>query len=333
MGLGACAFVPLREKTPNGVPTAEPPAPLPATPSAAAVPHETPPRHERRARRQATPPPVPKRVVVLLPDGDSSFESTLPALENELTARGFEVQSLEGDKAATAFPPAKTGQVTYAVAVGSKAAVIGARLHLPTVYCQVASALPPVPGAADLHGVAALPPLALQLRAWKELSPRLARVALILGPGHEATAVEARRAAAELSISLVYRVASSDQEAVYVFKRLAPEVDGLWMLPDNDVLSPRAIKAMLGEASRHKVESLVFTPGLLDWGGLLSVSSTSQDLASTVADVVDRMATHPDSVPPLTPLSELEIEVNETAAARFGISAPSRSWIVGPRTW
>ncbi|HEX5418576.1 MAG TPA: ABC transporter substrate binding protein [Gammaproteobacteria bacterium] len=272
------------------------------------------------------PPTVAKRVVVLMPDDASSFASTLPALENELAARGFEVMSINGRDVSAALADPNDAAKTYVIAIGGEAAEIGAhRLHLPTVYWGVAT--PNREAGDNLYGVASLPPLELQLRAWTSVSPRLRRVALILGPGRDATIAEAEQAAAQLSVSLVYRVASTDQEALYLFKRLAPKVDGLWLLPDS-VLSPRAIKGMLGDAARNKVQSLVFTPSLLSWGALFSVSSTPENVAWTLAEVAAGMASDPKSTPPLTPLSELELQVNEKLAEQFGVDVKAATWVV-----
>lgn len=246
--------------------------------------------------------------------------------------RGFDVTAVESHAALYVLPAPKAGQKTFAIAVGGEAEAVAERLRVPTVFCHIAPA-ETVVERADVHGVPALPPLALQLRAWKQLSPSLARVALILGPGREATVAEAQRAAYAERISLVYRTASSDQEALYLFKRLAPEVDGLWLLPDNRVLSPRVIRAMLDQAARHKVQSLAFTPTLLDWGALLSVSSTPENLAWTLAEVVSRLARSPDDVPALTPLSEVALEINEAAAAKLGIRPPAATWTVQSEAW
>ncbi len=264
---------------------------------------------------------------MLLPRSEAGFGPTLEALEPRLEARGFEVTTLVYGAESPALPPARERQATYAIAVGSEAAALGAgRLHLPTVYCE--STEPVRTSGSPLYGVAALPPPTLQLEAWKRFSPGLSRVALILGPDDAALAAAAKDAADRLSVTLVYRVAHTDQEAAYVFKRLAPEVDGLWLLPDNAVLSPRAIKSMLSEAARSKVQSLVFTPALLAWGGLLSVSSTPEDVAATLTHVVDSLVHSPADVPAMTPLSEVELRVNESAAARLGLHPPAPAWIV-----
>jgi ABC-type uncharacterized transport system substrate-binding protein len=263
---------------------------------------------------------------VLLPDDAASFASMLPALQSELSSRGFDVVNVNGRDAARALAEPHDATKTYVIAFGSEAAEIGAhRLHLPTVYWGVTK---PTRETGDyLFGVDSLPPLELQLRAWKSVAPKLERIALIVGPGRDASVAEAEQAAAELSVSLVYRVASSDQEALYLFKRLAPKVDGLWLLPDS-VLSPRAIKAMLSDAERNNVQTLVFTPSLLDWGALFSVSSTPENVAWTLAEVAAKVASDPKSAPPVTPLSELELRVNEKLAERFGVTSKTTTRIV-----
>jgi ABC-type uncharacterized transport system substrate-binding protein len=325
----ACVFVPL-EQPPGPIvepaaSTAEPPASPPALP---APPEKAPiPAPHRATRARPSEPPPPPRVVVLLPRDDTAFDPTLPALEAELSMRGFDVTAVESHAALYVLPAPKAGQKTFAIAVGGEAEAVAEQLHMPIVFCHVAPLDPGIENE-NVHGVPALPPLALQLQAWKQLSPGLSRVALILGPGRENTIAEARQAAEAQGISLVYRTASSDQEALYLFKRLAPEVDGLWLLPDNRVLSPRVIKAMLAQASRHRVQSLAFTPTLLEWGALLSVSSTPRNLAWTLAEVMSRLVSSPAEVPSLTPLSEVEIEINETAASRLGIRPPAAKWTV-----
>jgi hypothetical protein len=331
-----CVFVPIQE--PPLPPAETAPAESADVPAPPAEPHPEPKAAAkssgRRTARSTSPieAPPPARVVVLLPPDGTSFERALPALEAQLAMRGFDVTAVESHAALYVLPAPKPGQKTFAIAVGGEAEAVAEQLHVPTVFCHIAPLDAAVEGT-DIHGVPALPPLALQLQAWKQLSPGLTRVALILGPDREETVAEAQRAAAALAVSLVYRTASSDQEALYLFKRLAPEVDGLWLLPDNRVLSPRVIKAMLEQASRHKVQTLAFTPTLLEWGALLSVSSTPQNLAWTLAEVVSRLASSPADVPALTPLSEAKIEINEGAAAKLGVRAPAAAWTVQSEAW
>lgn len=336
-GLGGCVFSPLQQPPADGraqpaAPKAESPAPRPPPAPAQARAHAKPPQQRRqRPRPEARPKSgsqarARKATVLLLAGDGARYADTVSALQSALRGRGFDVVKVAGRDLKWALYALGPHPQVFAVAVGDEdAAARARRLRVPTVYCEIAE--PHAGTRAGMHGVSALPPLALQLQAWKRVSPELKRVALILGPGREATAEKAKLAARKAHLTLTYRSVASDQEAMYVFKRLAPQVDGLWLLPDT-ILSPRAIKTMLGEATHDKVQSLVFTPSLFRWGALLSVGSTKRNVASTVADVLRRLADEPRSVPATTPLSALELRVNESVAASFGIHAPSASWIV-----
>lgn len=333
-GLAGCVFSPLQPATAAGG-HVEPKAAAPKSPAPAPAPvhaRSTPPaqQHPRpqTARQKAPQHPATKPVVLLLSADDARYRDIVSALRSHLSAGGFDVVKVAGRDLKWALYALGPNQKVYAVAVGDKTTALSARrLHVPTVYCAMPDAHSDGNAYANMHGVAALPPLDLQLRAWKRVSPRLKRVALILGPGHEETAARAQLAARSAHLELTYRSVASDQEAMYVFKRLAPQVDGLWLLPDT-VLSPRAIKTMLDEARRDRIQSLVFTPSLFRWGALLSAGSTAKNVALTVTGVLDRLVNEPQSVPASTPLSALELRVNESVAAAFGIHAPSTSWIV-----
>src|SRR5690606_15575670 len=158
--------------------------------------------------------------------------------------------------------------------------------------------------------------------------PTLRTIAAVLGRDETLLAARARDAAAAQGLALELRLASSDQEAIYHFKRIAADVDGLWLLPDNTVLSPRAIRVMLEHAAARGVQSLVFTPSLLEWGAVLSVTATDLDLARTLAGVVDVLADgRGDALPPITPLTELEARVNVQAAERRGLEPERDVWI------
>jgi len=285
------------------------------------------------------PPPVvepdPGRVVVLLPRQLNGFEPVLPYLDVQLTSRKFETVSIETSD------PVRLAEVTdgarheptYVIAVGSEAARIAVQdLRLPTVFCQIPDQ--EFGSAEGLYGVATMPPLALQLQAWKQLDPSLGTIGLILGRDEYLLAAQARNAAEALGLSLELQLASSDQEAVYLFKRMAPRLDGLWLLPDNAVLSPRALREMLGHANSRHIQSLAFTPALLEWGALLSVTGTPANIAWTIADVMERMADDRRSaVQAITALSELEAKVNRHVADQLGLEPPADAWIVRSGDW
>ncbi|MBN1240156.1 MAG: hypothetical protein JXB36_16750 [Gammaproteobacteria bacterium] len=332
LSLAGCIFVPREQdwRPEDAAPAEQPPPveePPPAEPAAAAEPPPAPPARPRPA--PAPPPPPPPRVLVLLPPEPNGFETIVTELEEQLTLRGFVIERFYDttDAAVLAGTADAPQPPICVVAVGSEATRVAIeRLPLPTVFGQV----PDLEfAAADAYGVATMPPPALQLAAWKEVNPALRRVALILSADEYLLAAQARQAADAAGIELALRTATSDREALYLFRRMAGDVDGLWLLPDNAIMSPRAIREMLEHANARGVQSLAFTPALLEWGASISVSGTPQNVAATLADVVERIdAGGADELPAVTPLSELEIRLHPEVRKRRGSSAPDSAWIV-----
>ena len=217
------------------------------------------------------------------------------------------------------------------VAVGLKA-VEAARSQLPgtpIVFCQVFAYEEALDGGGPIWGVHSVPPLTLQLRNWKAVDPSLRTVAVILSEVHADLAAEAVRAAGTIATDVRLETSSSDRETLYLFKRLASDVDGLWLFPDNRVLSPAVLRELLGYASSHGVGVLAFNDALLQWGALLSVSSMPMDVAQSVREVLDRVvAGKTKGLPAMTPLSVLDLQVNLNVANRLGLPAvPQARWV------
>lgn len=160
-----------------------------------------------------------------------------------------------------------------------------------------------------------LPPAELQFRAWKGLDPRLQRVAVITGRGHEAFIAEAGKAAKYHGIDLLHREVQFDKEMLHTFKRLTPEIQGLWLLPDDRVLSRRVLKEIMAYSARHNRQTVVFHPELLGLGGLMSVRSVSSDVAKQVITAL-REGFHSTRSPTvsLLPLHEIQVDINSTLA-------------------
>lgn len=204
------------------------------------------------------------------------------------------------------------------------------RLNAPVLFAQIFNYQELLGSGKAVRGVTAMPPLDLQVQDWKKFDPKLQRVGLIVSPQHMDLITQAERAANSAAVTLKYEVSDSDRQTLYVFKRLAPQIDGLWLLPDDRILSPTVLHELLSYAAAHGVRVCVFSDSLLEWGALMSASPTPEDIARTVLRVLDdMMAEHTNDVPSLTPLSEFVVRVNIEVAARFGLSVPpSGSWVV-----
>ena len=183
---------------------------------------------------------------------------------------------------------------------------------------------------ARIRGVAPVPPPALQFAAWAEVDPDLGRIGMITGADFAGSAPAAALAAAAIGAELVHRESSSDLETLYIFRRLAPEIDGLWLVPDSAILSTSVIESILALARELEIGVLVFSEALLDRGGLLSVEATADDVAAAVVAAIERMrAGEAHVLPPEIPLSEGAVRVNPRVAVALGLPAPaSVEWVI-----
>ena len=224
----------------------------------------------------------------------------------------------------------KSRAALFTVAIGLPAARIARdEFRGPVVFAQVFNYKELLVEGRAIRGVAAMPPFDLQVRDWKKFDPQIRRVGLIVSPTHTDLVPQAELAARNASITVKHEVSGSDRETLYLFKRLAPQIDGLWLIPDDRILSPAVLRDLMAYAVTHRVRICVFNDSLLDWGALMSASATPTDTARTLHRVLETMmAGRTNALPPLTPLSELAIRINTSVAGRLGISPSRVSWVV-----
>ncbi|HET7607279.1 MAG TPA: hypothetical protein VFL84_01265 [Gammaproteobacteria bacterium] len=271
------------------------------------------------------PPPAPPReapradIALVVDPGAAAHADVADAIEAALPARRYRITRFT--TAGQELEALRTRRVTV-VAVGPEA-VIAARAALPDkplVFCQVPAYTAALRPGTPTWGVETLPPLSLQLKSWQSLDPSLRTIALIVGASGAALAEQARHAATELAADLLVEKSGSDRETLYIFRRIAPTVDGLWLLPDNDALSPQVLLEMLTLSSTRGIGVLTFNEALLTRGALLTATAVPSDVAETVARIVERVvAGRTADLPAMTPLRAAELAVNVDVAAALGL--------------
>lgn len=214
----------------------------------------------------------------------------------------------------------QTGSQDIVIAVGLPAA--RASLSLAgkrVVYCQVFNYEASGLITSAMKGVSALPPVREQFRTWKAINPNLRRVGVITGPQQRILLAEARLAARENGLELSAVEVNSDRETLYAFKRLAPGIQGLWLVPDNRVLSAAILEDLMAHAVKQGKQVLAFSHEMLALGALLSVESSSVDIAS---QVLARSRESSGSAAGVLPLTRGDIRVNGMMLRRFGLVIP-----------
>ena len=212
------------------------------------------------------------------------------------------------------------------VAIGLRAAQSSVSMsELPVVFSQVFNHQEYDLLNENSRGVAALAPMEAQLAAWKQVDPSVERVGVIIGEGHEDLLEAAQNAADKHAIELEVRIAHSDQETLYLFRRMMTDIDGFWLLPDSRILSARVLNEMLEDANRHNVTVVVPNESMLQIGAAISISTVAADIAETIANVVLRIqAGEIDQVPPISALSEVRVTTNDTVLNKRAVAVTGK---------
>jgi hypothetical protein len=324
--LAGCVFVPTEapQEEPGAVAVPLPPA------DTAPVPADTGPVPAPVRPARAT---GPREVLVLFEQSAAGQAELAAQLAEQLAADErlrVELADLDAAGAAELIAARRDRPRLVAVAVGYTAARTAAeQLGGPIVFCQVFNHQDLLAEDRAVFGVQSLPPLGLQLRSWRAVDPSLRRVALIVSETHVPLAEEARQAGETLGIDVDYEISTSDRETLYLFKRVGSEVDGLWVVPDNSILSTSVLEEIIEYGLSHGVGALVPNDALLRMGALLSARPTPPDVARAVHSVVERVvAGRTAGLPVLTPLGEAQLRINAAAARRLGLAGPFDSpWV------
>jgi ABC-type uncharacterized transport system substrate-binding protein len=326
-GLAGCSSL-FRETATGGDQAADRPeaAVVPAEQIPVVVDHPPPPLPPEPAE------PAVETVhdVLVLYAGNNSAAAELGAeIESALAPERYLPVALDINRPGFAVDASRAEAI---VAVGVEAAELARSRYVdrPIIFCQVFDADRLLERDRRIWAVSAVPPLALQLRGWKAVDPSLERIGLIISEEHAGLIAEADAAARGVRAKLTYEYSTSDRETLYLFKRLAPELDGLWLFPDNSILSPPVLRELLDYAVSHDVSVMAFNDALLPWGALVSAESLPEDVAAAVQNVLDHVFTdRGGELPPVTALSEAALVFNADAATRLGLAELAEtSWVL-----
>jgi len=258
------------------------------------------------------PEPEPPRlppVAIVLTSSQPAFVDVANALTEHLD--DFQIFDL-GD---SSQPPVSVLRVINdsnsgtVVAIGLRAAKSSvAMANMPVIFSQVFNHQDHGLLTEQSRGIAPLAPLDAQLAAWTEADPTISRIGIIVGEGHDELITEARIAAQKHNIELRVRIAHSDQETLYLFRRMSHDIDGFWLFPDNRILSARSLQQILESAKRGQVAVAVPYESMLTMGASISMATQAEDIASTIAKIIRQI--HDDgllSVPAISPLSAVRV--------------------------
>ncbi len=282
---------------------------------------DSPPIDEPEPFVLPEPQNIAPLIAVVISDRTPAYVDVSVALDKYLDH--YEVYDLS-DRSWThrqAFAAIAESDASAIVAVGLPAAQAAKKFSTaPVVVGQVFNVKENELLDDNVKAVAVLPPMELQINAWREIDPTLRNVGAILGPGHDDLIAEADRAMTEHGIKFHHAIAETDRETLYLFNRLVRDIDGYILFPDNRILSRGVLTEMMSDASRHRVQVAVFNEPLLEHGAAFSAGTMMSDIAVTITRILDEIIRgNIDSVAPLTELSEIDVQTNPATLRKLGL--------------
>ena len=314
--LSGCALI-FPEPPPPAINTVPKPASQPAPPI------DVPPAVELAPIIE--PPAVPERVsphvAIVLSASLPAYTEVVSHLVAYLDDYSTYDMADQNSSPRQAFAAIAASDAEFVVAFGLYAAKVARSFAtVPVVFSQVFNVQENKLVSDETKGVAALPPLDLQVEAWREMDPNIRNIGAILGEGHEDLIAEAHHAMQDRGIKFHYAVAHSDRETLYHFKRLIRDIDGFLLFPDNRILSRTVLTEIMSDAARHRVQVAVFNKSLLAHGATFSASSVDTNIADKITIALNEILRgNIDDVAPLTPLSEIRIQTNPAMVQIFGL--------------
>lgn len=289
---------------PDEPPVADEPVVVTETPEPIVAPQPEP----EPAANVPTPPRAPP-IAIVLTDNQPAYLDVAVELANYFADHKLYDLGNESLPPVAVLRSINDTNVTVVVAIGLRAAQSSVAMsNVPVVFSQVFNHQDDDLLKSNSRGVASIAPLEAQLAAWKRVNPTISRIGLIIGEGHDDLLADAEMAAARHDIELQIRIAHSDQETLYLFRRMIRDIEGFWLFPDNRILSARVLNQMFEDANRHKVPLVVPNEAMLQMGAAMSISTVAADIAATIARLVRRIqAGEIDALPPMTPLSEVRV--------------------------
>lgn len=168
----------------------------------------------------------------------------------------------------------RAGHPDLVLAVGLNAA-LAAKLEipdLPVVFCLVLN--PELHGlpAGNMTGVLMKIPHQQQLESIKSVAPRARRIGVLYDEHQQAATISAAKHQAKLlGLQLIGRAVTKRGEVPGALMALLPQIDLLWVLPDQTVVTDESLPFLLESAFDAKIPLFGFSSTFVQRGALGAV--------------------------------------------------------------
>ncbi len=185
------------------------------------------------------------------------------------------------------------------LAVGAKAASLAKEnlSETPMVYCVVIAPEKYGFTVGKMTGIAMEVPVKEQFRVFKSTIPTLKHIGVVYDPSKTEGLIRlARQEAQALGIEVIAVKISHPKELPGAIRRLLPQVQGFWMVPDSTVMTTDSIQFILLATLQENIPFMAFSSALVKSGALLSLSPDYFTIGKQSSSLIDKIRMNPNFV-------------------------------------
>lgn len=236
--------------------------------------------------------------------------------------------NMEGDlkKGYEIMKKIKADRPDLILAIGTKAALVAHQdiKNVPIVFVMVSR--PEVYGLIgdNITGVSLNIPSFNQLKVMKFALPGIKNVGIIYNPKISGKIVAiAEEEASRLELELITEEVSSVKDIPKTLRRLKGSIDALWMVMDETIVDPKALKHIQLFTIRNKIPFMGLSVRFVQDGALLALSSDYQDMGRQAGEMANRIISgESTSDIPISSPEKLMLVLNLKTAKIINVNFP-----------
>jgi putative ABC transport system substrate-binding protein len=211
------------------------------------------------------------------------------------------------------------------LAVGIKAA-LAAKVEIvdiPILYCMVLDPEKNGLNAPNMVGILLEVPIERQFKEMRSILPGLKRIGVLYDPEKTGDFIEdARRIGKAFGLELIARPVRSEKEVPAGLRRLVPQIDALWLIPDSTVLTEESITFLLTATLDANLPVIGFSSELVRSGALVGLSVNYEDIGRQAAVLARKILGSQIKTPASFPPEKLRLALNLKTGKFLGVTIP-----------
>ena len=279
----------------------------------------------------ALPPPAFGESIALIKSYDfapydAAISGFLSSCQNEITEYNLRG---EADGSSDLIRDITLAQPDLVVAIGVLAAEFAQQKlnNLPVLFAMVTEAQASGLTGGNIAGISLDIPVERQLTVYRSMVRGLESLGAIYDPAKSGDFMaEARQVAAELGLILHTREVKSRKEVPAALRALLREeqIDALWMIPDDTVVTPESFKFLLLSSVENNLPFLAASDIFVKVGALASLTPDYTEVGRQGCELATALTSGEASLASMDIVvpAKINLSINLKTAEKIGLAIP-----------